>query len=109
MTKTEFEKLAMRNDKSISGLLYERIENFYISENDYHAANGGINESKQDFVKRVFGGKVNTPATIVKKTIIESQKENRYCLLGIDITPERLAEMDYLIADHINTLAKYDY
>lgn len=110
MTKTEFENLAIRSGGKISGLLYKSIERFYMSENNYHAAHGGINETKQEFVKRVFGGKVNTPKTILKKITIEAQQENRWCLQGNSAaTKDRLDQMDALIEEHYYYCAKYDY
>lgn len=70
MTKSEFEQLAIRNNAGTITLpLYETIERFYMSESKYHQTHGGINETKQEFVKRVFGGKVNTPKTILKKSL----------------------------------------
>lgn len=101
MMKSEFETLAMKNSDTISATLYKTIERFYMSENDYHQTHGGTDESKLGFCKRVYGGKVNTPATILKKTITEAIKENRYALLGCDISEERLSEMDSLIKDEI--------
>ncbi len=110
MTKAEFENLAIRGNGTISGLLYDTIERFYMSENYYHEAHGGINETKQEFVKRVYGGKVNTPKTILKKTIAESQKENRWCLRGNKTaTKGRLDEMDLLIEEHLTWEATRDY
>ena len=67
MTKQEFEKMAIRNNETISTILYDAIERFYMSENHYHETHGSIDETKQDFVKRVFNGKVNTPKTITIK------------------------------------------
>ena len=110
MMKCEFEALAIRGNATISGILYNTIERFYLSENNYHATHGGINETKQEFVKRVFGGKVNTPKTILKKIIAESQKENRWCLQGNrTATEERLAQMDAAIAEHYYWMSRYDY
>lgn len=110
MLKAEFEAMAMRGNGTISGLLYDTIERFYMSENDYHKYNGGINESKQDFVKRVFGGKVNTPKTILEKIIKESQKENRFALQGCpSATKAELDRMDALIAEHLYYCSKWDY
>ena len=81
-----------------------------MSENDYHRANGGIYETKQDFVKRVFGGKVNTPASVLKKITAESQRENRWALAWQletgRISKERLEHMDTLIEQHYKALAE---
>lgn len=110
MLKKEFEQMAMRNGGQISGLLYETIEHFYISENDYHATHGGVEESKQNFVKRVFGGKVNTAKSILRKITAEAIAENRYALRGNETaTPERLAKMDKQITRHLNYIAQWDY
>lgn len=107
MTKQEFERLTIRNGGTISAPLYNTIERFYLSENEYHNANGGADESKQDFCKRVFGGKVNTPESIKRKTIEEAQRENRFALRGnAHATKQRLDEMDALIAQHIEWEAR---
>jgi len=92
MLKEEFENLTLRSRETISGLLYDTIERLYTSENDYHSHNNpnGINESKQEFCKRVFGGKANTAKSILAKTIRESMKGNRYCLQY-----EGKSEMDF--------------
>ena len=110
MTKAEFEGLALRGNATISGLLYDTIERFYMSENDYHRYHGGIYETKQEFVKRVFGGKVNTPKTVLRKITEESQRENRWCLRGNkSATKDRLDEMDALITEHYYWMSRYDY
>lgn len=111
MMKSEFEALTIRNGAgTISGMLYSTIEHFYTSENEYHAAHGGVDESKQEFCKRVFGGKVNTPHTIVKKMIAEAQRENRYALQGCpSATKSELDRMDKFIAEQIEFESRYDY
>lgn len=110
MMKSEFEALAIRGSEHISPVLYNTIERFYMSENDYHAANGGIYETKQDFVKRVFGGKVNTAKTILKKIIAESICENRWALRCCSsVTEDKLEEMDRLIAQHLTWEAETAY
>lgn len=103
MTKHEFEALAMREGETISVSLYENtIELYYMSDNHYHEAHGGINESKQEYVKRVFGGKVNTAKTICLKAIAEACRENCWCLRGnATATKAELDRMDRQIADHI--------
>lgn len=108
MTKCEFETLAMRGNAEIGYMMYESIERFYMSDNHYHAAHGGIDETKQDFVKRVFGGKVNTPKTIADKVAAEAIKENRWCLRGNPTaTKDRLDNMDALIIEHYGVMFKY--
>ena len=107
MMKHEFEALALRNNVQIGYDLYTAIERFYMSENDDHAEHGGINETKQEFVKRVFGGKVNTPKTIAEKIAAESIKENRWALRYIPVSKERLEEMDEAIKDHYMILYRY--
>lgn len=101
MMKFEFEALAMRNGETISPVLYDTIERMYTSENDYHAAHGGTNESKTDFIRRVFGGKVNTAKSILKKITAEVIAENRYCLLGCSVDNKRLSEMETAIKQHL--------
>ena len=109
MMKHEFEALAIRGNSTISPLLYVTIESMYNSDNDYHAAHGGTDESKQDFVKRVFGGKVNTPKTILQKITAEVIRENRYALLGCQLSASRLSEMDTQITQHLQWLAHQAY
>lgn len=102
MTKQEFENLALRDGEKISWSLYENsIERFYMSDNNYHRSHGGVDESKQAFVKRVYGGKVNTAKTVALKTIAEAIRENRYCLLGTSVTKADLDRMDRQIAEQI--------
>lgn len=113
MLKEEFEILAIRDNSpkhEISGLLYDTIERFYTSDNDYHRTHGGINETKQEFVKRVFGGKVNTPRTILAKIIAESCRENRDALQYNDAAnKKRLDEMDVCIAENYTWRACHNY
>ena len=103
MMKQEFEHLALRNNAEIGIEMYKSIERFYTSVNDYKRKFGinGIYENKRDFVKRVFGGKVNTPKTIAEKIIREAIKENRYMLEGCpSATPKALKHMDEAIEEH---------
>lgn len=111
MTRQEFETLAIReNGGTISTTLYDTIERLYVSDNEYHAAHGGADESKQEYVKRVFGGKVNTANSVLNKTIAEAQRENRYALQGNpSATKTRLDHMDALIAEHITWEARQPY
>ena len=104
MMKSEFEALALRGNATIGNKMYEAIERFYLSENDYHAAHGGLYETKQEFVKRVFGGKVNTPHSIAKKLAAESIKENRWALRNGNASEEMLAAMDEAIETHYMTI-----
>lgn len=109
MMQCEFEALAMRGSGSISPLLYQSIEHFYTAENEYHKTHGGIDETKHEFVKRAFGGKVNTPKTILAKAIKMAQDENRFALMGCNVSKTRLDEMDALIAEHYNYLANFHF
>ena len=111
MMQSEFEKLALRNDATIGPELYASIERFYVSENDYKARHGinGIYETKRDFVRRVFGGKVNTPKTIAEKIALEAIRENRWALQGCDVSPERLKRMDEVIMDHYMSMYRYGW
>jgi hypothetical protein len=107
MMKSEFEEMALRGSESIGQMMYESIERFYTSDNEYHQAHGGINETKQEFVKRVFGGKVNTPKTIAEKIAREAIKENRWALRGNPTaTKTRLDEHDTLITEHYMYMLK---
>jgi hypothetical protein len=108
MIKAEFEKMAMRHDKQIGVLMYDSIELFYMSDTEYHQYNGGIDETKREFVSRVFGGKCNTPNTIAVKIAHEAIRENRWALRGNrSADKRRLDEMDTLILNHYNGLLKY--
>ena len=101
MMKPEFEALALRRSAEIPSSLYDLIERFYMSENDYHAAHGGLYETKQDFVRRVFGGKVNTPKTIAEKMAQEAIRENRWALRNSPIGDDLLKKMDEAIHAHV--------
>jgi hypothetical protein len=111
MTKQEFEILTIRGEGHINNYLYDVIERYYMSENDYHKYNNpeGIEESKENFCKRVFGKKVNTPKTICEKLIKESIKENRWALRGNEsATKDRLDHMDTLIREHYEVISKWN-
>ena len=107
MMKSEFEALALRGNATIGDDLYRSIERFYMSENDYHAAHGGIYETKREFVKRVFGGKVNTPKTIALKIAEESCRENRWMLRGTHVDRDELDNMDVAILNFYQSLYRY--
>ena len=110
MMKHEFESLALRGNAAIGVEMYAAIERFYTSENDYHRNHGGINETKRDFVKRVFGGKVNTPKMICEKIAAESCRENRYLLQGCpSANKSELDRMDAAIINHYRALLKYGW
>ena len=110
MMKHEFEELALKGNATIGMLMYESIERFYMSENDYHAQHGGRNESKQDFVKRVFGGKVNTPKTIARKISDESNRENRWCLQGnAHADKKELDRHETMIREHYDWMLKRNW
>lgn len=109
MTQQEFEGMAMRTG-TISTHLYDSIERLYMSDSDYHRHNNamGIDEIKQNFVRRVYGGKYNTPKTILAKTIAELQRENRYALQGnITATKDVLDHHDKMIAYHTTIESKW--
>lgn len=107
MMKEEFEALALRGNAEIGPLMYESIERYYMSDSDYHAQFGGRNETKQDFVKRVFGGKVNTPKTIARKIADEANKNNRWALRENKVGKAHLDDQETVIREHYNTLLKY--
>ena len=108
MLKEEFEMLAIKGHGTISADLYDAIERFYMSENNYHATHGGLNEDKFQFVQRIFGGKVNTPAGVLRKIIAEAIKENRWFLEGKE-SPARMKEMDQAIRRHYRNMAEAIY
>lgn len=110
MTKQEFENLTIRNNGTINQYLYDTIERFYMSTNDYHRQSNthGINEDKQEFCNRVFGGKVNTPKTILKKIIAESVKENNYTLNSYRQADKAMLDQHAtLIAEQYTTISKW--
>ena len=80
-----------------------------MSETEYHQTHGGINETKQEFVKRVFGGKVNTPKTILKKIIDEAIRENTWCLRFTNNTKADYDRMNACIEEHYTYLARQTY
>lgn len=107
MLKAEFEALAIRGNDTIGPDLYDAIERFYMSENDYHANHGGINEDKHAFVKRVFGGRVNTPRSVARKIAEESCRENRWMLRDTNVSKTELELMDGAIRRHYEALYRY--
>lgn len=109
MLKEEFEKLAMRGHGTITDSLYEEIERYYMSESYYHQQFGGVNEDKYQFVKRVFGGKVNTPKSVMKKITAEAIRENRWCLRNHNLTEQELKQMDERLTEHYQFLATCKY
>ena len=105
MTREEFTVVAVVDGSEIPICVYDDIEYLYLSDNDYHRKHGGTEESKQDFVVRVFGGKVNTLDDLVAKLTAESIKENRWALRGNpSATESKLVEMDKVIAYHCRQL-----
>ena len=109
MLKEEFEQLAMRGHATITSSLYDAIECFYMSDSYYHEHHGGLHEDKYQFIKRVFGGKVNTPKSIMKKITAEAIRENRWCLRNHNITEAKLVQMDERLTDHYQFLATCNY
>jgi hypothetical protein len=109
MMKQEFENMALRGNAEIGGMMYESIERFYMSDNRYHEQFGGRDETKQDFVKRVFGGKVNTPKSIARKIADEANRENRWCLRGNSHADKKeLDRHETLIREHYDALLRYN-
>ena len=109
MLKEEFEQLAMRGHGTITAMPYDAIESYYISDSYYHQQFGGQNENKFSFVKRVFGGKVNTPKSIMKKITAEAIRANRWCLRNHNLTEQELKQMDERLTEHYQFLAKCNY
>lgn len=109
MLKEEFEQLAMSGHGTITGGLYEAIERYYMSESYYYRQFGGVNEDKYQFVKRVFGGKVNTPKSVMKKITAEAIRENRWCLRNHNLTEQELMQMDERLTEHYQYLATCNY
>lgn len=108
MLKQEFEQLAMRTG-TITSRLYDAIESYYMSDSYYHQQFGGVDEDKYQFVKRVFGGKVNTPKSIMKKITAEAIRENRWCLRNHNLTEQELKQMDERLTEHYQFLATRNY
>jgi hypothetical protein len=93
MLKEEFEKIA---GAEISLNLYEDIERFY----------AGTNEDKYEFIGRMFGNK-NTAKSIAVKYARFIIDDNRKALRGNpSATPERLRNLDRLLINHVEWLAK---
>lgn len=109
MLKQEFEQLAMRGHGTITGGLYDAIEKYYMSNSYYHQQFGGVDEDKYQFVKRVFGGKVNTPKSIMKKITAEAIRENRWCLRNHNLTEQELKQVDERLTEHYQFLATRNY
>ena len=109
MLQEEFEQLAMRGHGTITARLYDAIESYYMSDSYYHQQFGGQNEDKFSFVKRVFGGKVNTPKSIMKKITAEAIRANRWCLRNHNLTEQELMQMDERLTDHYQFLATCNY
>lgn len=105
MLKEEFEQLAMREHGTITSRLYDAIESYYMSDSYYHQQFGGVDEDKYQFVKRVFGGKVNTPKSVMKKITAEAIRENRWCLRNHNLTEQELKQMDERLTEHYQFLA----
>ena len=84
MMKSELEALTMRNGEELPQMAFESAERYYMSDNDFHKYNNphGTAETKQEFARRVFGGKVNTLRTFTLKMVREAIRENEYCLRG---------------------------
>jgi hypothetical protein len=101
MMKSELESLVMRDGIELSQMAFEAAERYYMSDNYYHQSNNphGAEETKQEFARRVFGGKVNTIRTFALKLVRESIKENRYCLSGCTIDAKEMEHMDRLIVE----------
>ena len=97
MLKQEFETIAMKNGQAIAPVLFNAI-------NDYYMA---TDETKQDFVARAFGTG-NTAEDILYKVASMRCDENRKALRGnASATPEKLAEYDHMIFNHIRGCVKY--
>lgn len=116
MTLQELESLTMRNGQHLSQMAYEAADRFYMSENVYHEYNNphGIDETKQEFARRVFGGKTNTIRTFALKLVQESIRDNEYCLRGIRTHEDKkeMERMNRLIAEQDTWEAcggKFDY
>jgi hypothetical protein len=95
MLQSELESLVMRNGEEIPQMAFEAAERFYMSDNVYHEYNNphGADETKQEFARRVFGGKVNTLRTFTLKLVREAIHENEYCLRGCRVHEDK-AEME---------------
>lgn len=112
MTKQEFDSLTMRNGSTINTRLYELIEQYYMSDNDYHYYNNPqhAEEDKQAFCKRVFVGKVNTAKTILAKIIAEQIRENNWCLRGNKTADKAMLDHHaLLITEHTTIISKWGF
>ena len=116
MTLQELESLTMREGTHLSPMAHEAAERYYMSDNVYHEQSNahGIDETKQEFARRVFGGKVNTLRTFALKLVQESIRDNEYCLRGCRSHEDKaeMEHMNHLIADQLTWEAcggKFDY
>jgi len=102
MMKSELETLVMRKGEELPQMAFEKAEHYYMSDNAYHKANNphGVDETKQEFACRVFGGKVNTIRTFALKMAREAIRENEYCVRGCRAHENRseMRRMNRLIA-----------
>ena len=103
MMKSEFLELTSQKGTMINNDIYNAIERLYLSDNDYHKENGSINETKQDFCKRVFVTTQNTEKTLLERLIAEIVKENNFFIC--DKTKQDLHEMK--IKEHYTSIAKW--
>lgn len=103
MLKSELERLVMRNGEDLPQMAFEAAERYYMSDNVYHEHNNphGAYETKQEFARRVFGGKVNTLRTFALKLVREAIRENEYYLRGCRVHEDakEMARMGRLIAE----------
>jgi hypothetical protein len=103
MMKSELEELTMRSGEELPWMAFEAAERHYMSDNVYHERNNahGIDETKQEFARRVFGGKVNTLRTFALKLVQEAIRENEYCLRGCRVHEDKaeMNRMSRLIAE----------
>jgi hypothetical protein len=97
MLRYEFEKLA-KVQGQVSELAYQDIEWSYMR----------TEETKQDFVARIFGTKRNSLRQIERKWADFCCTENRMALRGNwTATEEMLAHHDSLIRSHVHGCFKY--
>ena len=103
MLRSELEALTMRNGEELPQMAFESAERYYMSDNDFHKYNNphGTAETKQEFARRVFGGKVNTLRTFTLKMVREAIRENEYCLRGCRVheNPEEIDRMNRRIVE----------
>lgn len=96
MLKHEFETLAMKKDATVAAVLFNAVNKYYMA----------TDESKQEFVARLFGAN-NTQDDILYKVASLRYEETRKTCENISIDPKALVNYKYEIIDHYRQCVQY--